>query len=91
MRVDRDDLAVGHGGDLVAAQRVGPDVGLVHAEERGHVVPVLAVRDAALGDPPLDGLGVDVHGVGELLGGFPALEQERSQPFVPHVTQARRT
>ena len=76
----------GHRGDLIPAQGVGPDVGLVHPEERGHGEPVPAVRDPARGDPPLDGLGVDLHGISELVEGLPALEQQRSQPFVPHVT-----
>lgn len=91
MRVHRKDLALRHGRDLIPAQRVRPDVGLVHAEERGDRVPVRPVRDAPLGDPPLDRLGVHVHGVGELTGGLAALEQECPQPLVRHFTHARRT
>ncbi len=81
------DLALRHRGDLVPAQGIGPDVGLIHPEERGHVKAVLAIGDPAGGDPPLHGLGVDVHGFGELVEALPALEQERAQPFVPHVTR----
>jgi hypothetical protein len=55
VRVHRDDLALRHRGDLVAVQRVGPDVGLVHAEERGHLEPVPPVRETSLGPQDVKG------------------------------------
>jgi hypothetical protein len=73
MREHGDDLALRDRGDLIPPQRIRPDIGLVHAEERGDRVPVRPVRSAPLGDPPLDRLGVHTHGFGELVGGFPAL------------------
>ena len=73
-------------GDLVAAQRVRPDIGLIHAQERGHLEPVPAVRKTSPGDPPLDGLGVHAHMLGQLVGGLAPLKQQRSQPFVAHLT-----
>ena len=86
VRVHRDHFAFRDHGDLVAAQRVRPDIGLIHAQERGHLEAVPAVRDTALGDPPLHGLGVYLRSVGQLVGGLAPLEQERSQPFVAHLT-----
>ena len=91
VRVDGDDLALGGRDDLVAIERIGPDVRLIDAEERGDVVAVPPVGNAAADDPALDGLGVYVHGFGELGGSDPLLQQERSQPLVRHSTQARRT
>ena len=91
VRVDGDDLALGRRGDLVTVERIRPDVGLVHAEEGGDLEPVPAVRDAALDDPPLHGLGVYLRDFGELVGSYPPLQQERSQPLVRHSTHARRT
>src|SRR5580704_17060582 len=49
-------------------------------------ISVPAGGDAALGDPPLDGLGVYLRSIGQLVGGLAPLEQERSQPFVAHLT-----
>ena len=46
---------------------------LVYAEERGDVVPMLPVRNAARDDPPLDRLGVYLHGFSELGGSDPPL------------------
>lgn len=53
---------------------------------RRYAVPVSAVRDTASGDRPLDGLGVYLQGIGELLGCLPPLQEERSQPLVWHST-----
>ncbi len=91
VRVDGDDLALGGRDDLVTVEGVGPDVGLIDAEERGDVEPMPPVGDASADDPPLDGLGVYLHGFGELGGRHPPLQQERSQPLVRHSTQARGT
>ena len=73
VRVDGDDLAFGRRHDLVVIERIRPDVRLVHAEERGDVVPMLPVGNAARDDPALDGLGVYLHGFGELGGSDPPL------------------
>ena len=73
VRVDGDDLALRRGHDLVVIERIGPDVRLIDAEERGDVVPVLPVGHAASDDPALDGLGVYLHGFGELGGSDPPL------------------
>lgn len=84
--VDGDDLALGGCGDLLAAERVGPQVGLVHAEERGDGVPVAAVGCASLGDPAFDGLGVDLSDGGQVGEGHSAFEEYGAQSLVGHLT-----
>lgn len=59
MGVDGDDLGFGWlciEGRL--RDRLGPEVGLVEAEDLGDAEPVASVREAA-GEPAADGLGVD--------------------------------
>jgi hypothetical protein len=87
MGIYRDDFALGDRGDLIAAECVRPQVGLIHTEMGGHGVPVRAVWRTGLGDPALNGLGVHLDGISERIGGLPALQQERSQPLVRHFTQ----
>jgi hypothetical protein len=73
MRVDRDDLALGRRYNLLVVERVWPDVSLIDAEVSGHVVAMLPVGHAACDDPALNGLGVYLHGFGELGGSDPPL------------------
>ena len=80
---DVDALFKPHGIVLEEAQAVAAELGLPHWW--------LNEQASSYTDPSLDRLGVDMHGFSELLGGLPTLKQERSQPFVPHVTRARRT
>src|SRR5262249_42888245 len=65
MWVDVDDLALGGIRDLVAVERVRPQVRLVHAETGGDRVAVPPVGRAPGADPAFDGLDIDVEFCGE--------------------------
>src|SRR4051794_30407816 len=91
MGVELDQLGLVDGRGALRIEGFGPEVPLRLAQERGDPAAVLAVGRAALGDPPLDGFGVDVELRGDVACADPSAIERVPEPFVRGHDHLHRT